>query len=58
MTTSSGGRGVRSRDRSVEERGDDGVKSPKEPKAPNSVDKLKSHQSPTERVYGDLPTAS
>lgn len=38
MTTRSGGRGVRSRGRVVEERGEDGVKSPKEPNAPESED--------------------
>ena len=36
MTTSSGVRGVRSRGRVVEERGEVGVKSPKDPNAPAS----------------------
>lgn len=43
MTTSSGGRDERSRGRVVDERGEVGVKSPKDPKAPKSetaLDKL------------------
>ena len=38
ITTSSGGRGGRSRGRVVEESGEEGVKSPNDPKAPNSED--------------------
>ena len=36
MTTSSGGSGVRSRGRLVEESGEEGVKSPNDPNDPNS----------------------
>lgn len=38
ITTSSGGRRVRSIGFVVDERGDDGVNCPKEPNAPNSED--------------------
>jgi hypothetical protein len=39
ITTSSGGRGLKSRGRFVEESREEGVKSPNDPKPPNSEDK-------------------